>query len=31
MERLAAYSYLARLLDECEVRLAEDDAQATHV
>lgn len=31
MERLAAYSYLARLLDECEVRLAEEDAQATHV
>lgn len=31
MERLAAYSYLARLLDECDVRLAEEDAQVTDV
>lgn len=28
MERLAAYSYLARLLDECEIRRAEDRADA---
>lgn len=28
MERLAAYSYLARLLDECEVRRAEGTADA---
>ncbi|UXY25065.1 TIGR02391 family protein (plasmid) [Streptomyces cynarae] len=24
MERLAAYSYLARLLDQCEIRRAEE-------
>lgn len=28
MERLAAYSYLARLLDQCEIRRAEDIADA---
>jgi hypothetical protein len=27
-ERLAAYSYLARLLDQCEIRRAEDTTDA---
>ncbi|WP_354645177.1 TIGR02391 family protein [Kitasatospora camelliae] len=29
MERLAAYSYLARLLDQCELRTAQEPASSS--